>query len=125
MADPLHQFQIAPLIPINVAGADLSFTNSALWMAIAVGCAYLLIMAGTRQHAMVPGRLQSAVEMLYEFVAGILRDAAGKEGMRFFPIIFTIFVRRARKDSASNNSNATSNNDHQTRCRPSTSRRWS
>ena len=92
MADPLHQFQIAPLVPINVAGADLSFTNSSLWMAIAVGCAYLLIMAGTRQHAMVPGRLQSAVEMMYEFVAGILRDATGKEGMRFFPIVFTIFV---------------------------------
>ena len=42
-------------------------------------------MAGTRQHAMVPGRLQSVVEMLYEFVAGMLRDATGKEGMRFFP----------------------------------------
>jgi F-type H+-transporting ATPase subunit a len=61
-------------------------------MVIAVGCAYLLIMAGTRQHAMVPGRLQSLVEMTYEFVAGILRDATGKEGMRFFPIVFTIFI---------------------------------
>ncbi|MFL5336341.1 MAG: F0F1 ATP synthase subunit A [Geminicoccaceae bacterium] len=92
MADPLHQFQITPILPISVAGTDLSFTNSSLWMAIAVGCAYLLIMAGTRQHAMVPGRLQAAVEMIYEFVAGILRDATGKEGMRFFPIVFTIFM---------------------------------
>jgi F-type H+-transporting ATPase subunit a len=90
--DPLHQFEITPIVPITVAGADLSFTNSALWMAIAVGVAYLLIMAGTRQHAMVPGRLQSVVELMYEFVAGILRDATGKEGMRFFPIVFTIFV---------------------------------
>jgi F-type H+-transporting ATPase subunit a len=90
--DPLHQFQITPIVPITVAGADLSFTNSSLWMAIAVGLAYLLIMAGTRQHAMVPGRLQSVVELMYEFVAGILRDATGKEGMRFFPIVFTIFV---------------------------------
>ena len=92
MADPLEQFQIEPVIPISVAHHDLSFTNSSLWMAIAVGCAYLLIMAGTRQHAMVPGRLQSIVEMMYEFVAGILRDATGKEGMRFFPIVFTIFI---------------------------------
>ncbi len=92
MADPLEQFQIEPIIPISVAHHDLSFTNSSLWMAIAVGCAYLLIMAGTRQHAMVPGRLQSIVEMMYEFVAGILRDATGKEGMRFFPIVFTIFI---------------------------------
>lgn len=90
--DPLHQFQITPIVPITVAGADVSFTNSSLWMAIAVAAAYLLIMAGTRQHAMVPGRLQSVVELMYEFVAGILRDAAGKEGMRFFPIVFTIFV---------------------------------
>jgi F-type H+-transporting ATPase subunit a len=90
--DPLHQFQITPIVPISVAGADLSFTNSALWMVIASGVAYLLIMAGTRQHAMVPGRLQSVVEMMYEFVAGILRDATGKEGMRFFPIVFTIFL---------------------------------
>ena len=70
MADPLHQFQIEPLLPISVGGANLSFTNSSLWMAIAVGCAYLLVMAGTRQHAMVPGRLQAAVEMTYDFVAG-------------------------------------------------------
>jgi F-type H+-transporting ATPase subunit a len=92
MADPLHQFQITKIVPISVAGTDLSFTNSSLWMVIAAGAAYLLIMAGTRQHAMVPGRLQSVVEMMYEFVAGILRDATGKEGMRFFPIVFTIFV---------------------------------
>jgi F-type H+-transporting ATPase subunit a len=92
VADPLHQFQITPILPISVAGTDLSFTNSSLWMAIAVGCAYLLIIAGTRQQAMVPGRLQAAVEMMYEFVAGILRDATGKEGMRFFPIVFTIFM---------------------------------
>jgi len=92
VASPLEQFEVTPLVPINVAGADLSFTNSSLWMAIAVGCAFLLIMAGTRQHAMIPGRLQAAVEMVYEFVAGILRDAAGKEGMRFFPIVFTIFM---------------------------------
>jgi F-type H+-transporting ATPase subunit a len=90
--DPLHQFQITPIVPITVAGADVSFTNSSLWMAIAVVAAYLLIMAGTRQHAMVPGRLQSVVELMYEFVAGILRDATGKEGMRFFPVVFTIFV---------------------------------
>jgi F-type H+-transporting ATPase subunit a len=90
--DPLHQFQIRTLVPINIAGFDVSFTNSSLWMAIAVACAYLLIMAGTRQHAMVPGRLQSVVELLYEFVAGVLRDAAGREGMRYFPLIFTLFV---------------------------------
>ncbi len=89
MADPLHQFQIAPLVPINVAGADLSFTNSALWMAIAVGCAYLLVMAGTRQNSMVPGRLQSAVEMLYEFEKPFVVNSSNFEqafGVKATPI---------------------------------------
>ncbi len=90
--DPLHQFEIKTLVPISIAGFDVSFTNSSLWMAVAVLAAYLLIMAGTRQHAMVPGRLQSVVELMYEFVAGIIRDSAGKEGLRFFPVIFTLFI---------------------------------
>ncbi|MFO1038376.1 MAG: F0F1 ATP synthase subunit A [Geminicoccaceae bacterium] len=92
MADPIHQFQISKILPITVGDLDLSFTNSSLWMAIAVACAYYLVMAGTRHKALVPGRLQSAVEMLYEFTAGMLRDATGKEGMRYFPWIFTLFM---------------------------------
>ena len=89
---PLSQFEIHPIVPIHLGKLDLSFTNSSLWMALAVAASYFLVMAGTRQHAMVPGRLQSVVEMLYEFVAGIVRDSAGKEGMRFFPLIFTLFI---------------------------------
>jgi F-type H+-transporting ATPase subunit a len=90
--DPLHQFEIVRYLDIRVEGLDFSFTNSSLWMAFAVAGAYFLVMAGTRQHAMVPGRLQSVVEMLYEFVAGIVRESAGKEAMRFFPLIFTLFI---------------------------------
>lgn len=89
--DPIHQFVITPIVPITIAGLDVSFTNSALWMALAVAAAYFTVMAGTRQHAMVPGRLQAAVEMLYEFTANMLRDATGKEGMQYFPWIFTLF----------------------------------
>jgi F-type H+-transporting ATPase subunit a len=91
---PLHQFEILPIIKIGAPDGswDISFTNSALWMVIAVGVVYWLIMAGTRQSSLVPGRLQSVVEMLYEFVAGMLRDNAGKEAMRFFPWIFTLFT---------------------------------
>ena len=90
--DPLHQFEIVRYLDVRVEGLDFSFTNSSLWMALAVAASYFLVMAGTRQHAMVPGRLQSVVEMLYEFVAGIVRESAGKEAMRFFPLIFTLFI---------------------------------
>ena len=92
MEGPLHQFVVAPLVPITVGSLNLSFTNSTLWMFISVAAAYFLVIAGTRHASMVPGRLQSVVEMAYEFVAGLIRDNAGKEGMRFFPAIFTLFM---------------------------------
>ena len=92
MADPLHQFEIAPIVPITVGGLDVSFTNSSLWMAIAVAAAYGLMMLGTRHHALVPGRLQSVVELVYEFIAKMIQDNVGKEGRRYFPFIFTLFV---------------------------------
>jgi F-type H+-transporting ATPase subunit a len=90
---PLDQFRVVPLDnTLIVGGLDVSFTNSSLWMLISVAAAYALVMLGTRQHALVPGRLQSVVELGYEFVAGIVRDNAGKEGMRFFPLVFTLFM---------------------------------
>jgi F-type H+-transporting ATPase subunit a len=92
VASPLEQFEIKPIVNILIEGVDLSFTNSALWMVITSIAVYLLIVQGTRQHAMVPGRVQSLVELSYEFIAGMIRDNAGKEGMRFFPLIFTLFM---------------------------------
>lgn len=90
--DFLHQFQIIRLLDIQVEGLDFSFTNSALWMLIAVAATYALVVYGTRHGSLIPGRLQSLVELSYEFVAGLLRENAGKEGMRFFPLIFTLFM---------------------------------
>ena len=90
--DFLHQFQINRFLRIRVEDLDFSFTNSALWMFIAVGAVYALVMVGTRNRALIPGRLQSVVELSYEFVAGLLHENAGKEGMRFFPLVFTLFM---------------------------------
>jgi F-type H+-transporting ATPase subunit a len=52
----------------------------------------LLALAATRNASLIPGRLQSVVEMTYEFVAGTVRDSAGEEGMKFFPLIFSLFI---------------------------------
>ncbi|MGF1474941.1 MAG: F0F1 ATP synthase subunit A [Geminicoccaceae bacterium] len=92
MAGPLEQFEVTPILPIQVAGLDLSFTNASLWMGLSVLCVYLVIMLGTQHASLVPSRFQSVVELLYEFVAGMIRDSAGKEGMRYFPVIFTLFT---------------------------------
>ncbi|MBN9072134.1 MAG: F0F1 ATP synthase subunit A [Rhizobiales bacterium] len=90
--DPIHQFHINPIIPIHIGGYDLSFTNSALFMVITILVAGAFLYWSTAQRALVPSRLQSMSEMAYEFVANMLRDAAGSAGMKFFPFVFALFM---------------------------------
>lgn len=91
--DPIHQFQIHPLGgKIVILGHDLSFTNSALYMVIAVVLACLLMIWGTRKRAMVPGRLQAAAEVIYEFTADTITSTTGKEGLKFLPLVFSLFI---------------------------------
>jgi F-type H+-transporting ATPase subunit a len=90
--NPLEQFEVHPILPITVGDLDLSFTNSALWMAIAVVLIYGLVMLGTRHGSMVPGRLQAVVELSYEFIAEMLGSTVGKEGRQYFPFVFTLFM---------------------------------
>ena len=90
--NPIEQFSITPLIPIRIAGHDFSLTNSSLYMLIAVGLACLLMTAGARGGPGIPGRLQSLAELAYEFIAGMLRSATGEKGMRFFPMVFCLFM---------------------------------
>lgn len=92
MADPLHQFEIQPIVPIEIGGLDLSFSNSAAFMVAAVVCTTLLMVFGMRGRAMVPGRLQSMAEMLYEFVATMVKDNAGPEARKYFPFVFSLFA---------------------------------
>ncbi|TRC92032.1 F0F1 ATP synthase subunit A [Mesorhizobium sp. WSM4303] len=90
--DPIHQFHIVKLIPINIGGYDLSFTNSALFMVATVAIASAFLYLSTSSRSLIPGRLQSVSEMAYEFVANMLRDAAGTQGMKFFPFVFSLFM---------------------------------
>ena len=92
MAGPLEQFEIKPLVPIHIGGLDLSFTNSALMMTIAVGAATLFLVGGAARREAVPGCWQSMAEMSYEFVAGMVRDNIGTEGRQYFPFVFSLFM---------------------------------
>jgi len=87
--DPIHQFHITTLFPIT---HSIGFTNSALFMFLAVGVAALLMMATTSSRAIVPGRWQSLAETLYEFVASTVRSSAGNAGMKFMPLVFSLFM---------------------------------
>jgi len=89
--DPIHQFALHPVVSIQVAGHDVSLTNSGLYMLLAVALACLLVALGARGGSGVPGRMQAMAEMAYEFIAGMVRSAAGEAGMRFFPLVFCIF----------------------------------
>ena len=93
MADPIHQFEITRYFTIGkIAGAEIAFTNSALYMVIAVAGISAFLIGSTSGRGLVPGRLQSAAELSYEFVANTLRSSAGQEGMKFFPFVFTLFM---------------------------------
>ena len=93
MADPIHQFEIHNIATLgHIGGHEIAFTNSALFMAITVVGIWALLMGGSSARALVPGRLQSIAELSYEFVANTIQSTAGKEGMRFFPLVFTLFM---------------------------------
>jgi F-type H+-transporting ATPase subunit a len=91
--DPIHQFNIEKWFTIGTLGSrEIAFTNSAMFMLIAVVGIAVLMLGFTHSRALVPGRLQSLAEISYEFVADTLRSATGEAGMKFFPFVFTIFM---------------------------------
>jgi F-type H+-transporting ATPase subunit a len=93
MGDPIHQFHIVKYFTLGHIGPyEIAFTNSALFMLIALVIITALMLLPTRQGALVPSRLQSLAEMSYEFVADTIRSSAGNEGMKFFPFVFSIFM---------------------------------
>lgn len=90
--DPIHQFEIHAIVPVKLFGYDLSFTNASLFMVIILAAVWFLMVYGTRNRELVPGKLQAAAEMSYEFIANTIRSSAGNEGMRFFPFVFSLFM---------------------------------
>ena len=92
-ADPIHQFQITKLFTIgHIGGQEIAFTSSSAYMFLAVAIISLLMIGGSARRQLVPGRIQSVAELLYEFVAGMIRVNVGQEGMRFFPLVFSLFT---------------------------------
>ncbi len=91
-ASPLEQFEIIPIVDLNLGSINIALTNSALWMVISVGAIILFFFFATRRTNHIPGRLQAAAEVLYEFVSDLVRDSIGAEGRKFFPYVFTLFI---------------------------------
>ena len=92
MSNPMEQFEIKTLIPIKLGGVDISFTNSSLFMVLAVVLSTLVLGLCLRKRSLVPNTAQSVPEGLYEFISNLLRENVGAEGLKYFPFIFTVFV---------------------------------
>ncbi|HJZ44186.1 MAG TPA: F0F1 ATP synthase subunit A [Hyphomicrobiaceae bacterium] len=92
MPDPIHQFEIHRLIPIEIFGLDVSFTNSSAFMLLAVLLVAGFFIVALQGRSLVPNRLQAMAEISYEFVANMLRESTGSAGMKYFPLVFTLFI---------------------------------
>jgi len=89
--EPMNQFIVKPLF-----GGDAVHwytpTNVTLWMFLTIVVVSLLLVAGTRHRAIIPSRVQSIGELSYGFIRQMVEDVAGKDALRFFPHIMTIFM---------------------------------
>ena len=92
MHSPVEQFTIKVLYSLTFLGYDISFTNSSLFMILAVLVSSGFLYFAMRPASIIPGKVQCLAEMMYEFVANILDSNVGKEGKPYFPFIFTLFL---------------------------------
>jgi F-type H+-transporting ATPase subunit a len=89
---PLHPFELHNFLPINIGGLDISINKAVvmMWVVVAV-VTVLMVMAGSARR-LVPGKLQSLGEILVGFIRGIILDTMGQGGMKFFPLVATLFL---------------------------------
>jgi F-type H+-transporting ATPase subunit a len=92
MLDPLHQFVIKPIFSIDAAGFDLSFTNSSLSILLAILVMFAVFSIWTKTGKLIPSRMQALGELSYIFIADMIRDNVGSQGIKYFPFVFSIFL---------------------------------
>jgi F-type H+-transporting ATPase subunit a len=91
--NPVEQFEIHEFFPVvKIAGHQIAFTNSAAYMMVAVALIAVLMLGATAGRRLVPTRMQSLAELSYEFIGSTIRSAAGEQGMKFFPLVFSLFM---------------------------------
>jgi F-type H+-transporting ATPase subunit a len=88
---PMDQFIVKPLFGDGPVGM-FTITNVTLWMALAVLCVIALLVLGTSRRAIIPSRTQSVAELAYGFIYKMVEDIAGKEGVKYFPYVMTLFM---------------------------------
>lgn len=89
---PLSQFEVKKIIDIKIANIDLSLTNSALYMIIATFLIISFMIQATKKRLLIPNKFQTIAESIYNFINELIEGSIGKEGEKFFPLIFSIFT---------------------------------
>ncbi len=89
---PLEQFEIVPYTHTKIGGYDISFTNSSFAMVLTVAAITLFLTLSVNTRSIIPSRLQLISELSYNFIAQLLSDTVGKQGRKYFPFVFTIFM---------------------------------
>lgn len=90
--DPLKQFKIQEVGSLSIAGQELIVTNQAIWLMVSTALIITLFAVGVSRVAMVPGRMQALVEMIFEFIRDLVKDTAGEDGVKYTPFILTLFL---------------------------------
>ena len=91
--NPMHQFKVYKIGPkIEISGIDLSFTNASLFMLISGAIIGLFFLLGTKEKKIIPSKIQLISEMIYNFIAKMISDTAGKKAKPYFPFIFSLFI---------------------------------
>ena len=90
--DPMHQFEVQAIFEgFELAGQQIAFTNSALWMLLTLGSLWLFMLGGMKRQ-LVPGRWQAAVEGVTSFVDNMMMTSVGPEGRKYTPYVFSLFM---------------------------------
>ena len=92
MADPIHQFEIKKIVPLELNNIDISFTNSSMFMILSILVVSIFLILSIKNKKVIPNRFQIISELLYEFIANMINDNIGHKGKKFFPFIFTLFT---------------------------------
>ena len=88
----MEQFEIRKIFQLDLFGHDVSFTNSSLMMIVTLALISGFMIFAMSGRSLVPSRIQSIAEIVYEYIAAMVKENLGEDGMKFFPWVFSIFI---------------------------------
>ncbi|MDR1031992.1 MAG: F0F1 ATP synthase subunit A [Holosporales bacterium] len=89
--NPLHQFEIKPILDISAGGISFAFTNSSLAVLLSCSAFVILMLLCTSKRQLIPSRAQAFAEFAYQAISSMVDENIGQNGRHFFPFVFSLF----------------------------------